>query len=109
MTYLEDIRGDWRNNEAVEDVTFTASSGTATAAKAVQDELSYREAVTIGTASLDTEYCVWKVFDETLGGAIPARGDTLTDGDGNVWTILGLSPNSNYPLIFWRCVCSRQR
>lgn len=55
------------------------------------------------TVGLKLEDVIWHLSDAALGGHVPRVGDTLTDTEAVVWTIIGTSRQ-----VFrqhWRVIC----
>lgn len=111
MTIADDIAGDWEFIDGIEDVTHTDSAGTATTeVKAARRDLNYREISLGGPAGLLPTDVAWELWAETLPSITPAQGDTITDSDSGVWTILSVQASIQLgaTVIKWRAVCRKQ-
>jgi hypothetical protein len=113
MTLAADIAGDWRYIDGIETVTFTrrapAGDTAVTGARAHRGELSFRETQLGGPAGIEADDIVWTLWSETLEGSTPHRGDTITDGNADVWSIVSAAETTiGSTSIKYRCVCRRQ-
>lgn len=94
MGMHDSIASDWQWIDGIEDVTLTPqpTGSPVTGVKALRRGLNHDEMTLMSeTVGLEEDDMVWVLWDESLSGAAPQTGDTITDGDTNVWTIQGLA------------------
>ena len=107
MTLATDIADDMAGFDGVETVTLTdvsASTSDATVT-GLRGPLSHREIMMNGPAGLEPDDMVWNLQANTTA-IVPVPGDTITDGDSVVWTILSVMKATLGTR--WRCTCRRQ-
>ncbi len=110
MTLATDIAGDMAQMDGIETVTLTGyrsgSTVTDTSVTALRRQLSHRELQLGGPVGLEPTDMVWHLQENTITTIVPAPGDTITDGDSVVWTILSASKETLGTR--WRCPSRRQ-
>jgi len=106
---LVDHGGDHAFIDGVETVTFTPIDGGAAVAtaKALRDELSFREVLVGAPLGIEPKDIVFVLWDSTLSSNEPDGGCTITDGASVVYTIISArrwGPANTQ----WRCICRKQ-
>lgn len=110
MTVAADIATDWQYVDGIETVTHTPQPGGTpdTSVKALRGELSWREVQLGGPAGLAPDDLAFDVWAATVTD-VPKQGDTLTDGDATVYTILSVSAKTiGATAIRYRCLARGQ-
>ena len=107
MTLATDIASDMAGFDGVETVTLTdVSAGTSdTSVTGLRGPLSHREVMMNGPAGLEPGDVAWNLQANTTA-IVPIPGDTITDGDSVVWTILSVTKATLGTR--WRCIGRRQ-
>ena len=108
MTLAADIASDMATFDGVETVTLTdvSASTSDTSVTGLRGPLSFRETMLNGPAGLEPGDMAWNLQANTTA-IVPAPGDTITDGDSVVWTILSVAKMTLGTR--WRCVSRQQR
>lgn len=65
------------------------------------------EDIAYGYVTSKSEGQIWHIPAVLLGGADIRTGDTITDSDGVVWTVM--SAEAVRLKTHWRCVCRREK
>ncbi len=108
MTLATDIADDMAGFDGIETVTLTdvsASTSDATVT-GLRGPLSHREIMMNGPAALEPDDMVWNLQANTTD-IVPVDGDTITDGDSVVWTILSAKKTTLGTR--WRCITRKQK
>ncbi len=110
MTLATDIANDMADMDGIETVTLTGyrsgSTVTDTSVTALRRALSHREVDAGGPVGLDPSDLVWHLQANTITTIVPAPGDTITDGDSVVWTVISASKETLGTR--WRCLTRKQ-
>jgi len=108
MTLASSIANDLAAFDGIETVTLgDVSAGTTdTSVTALRRELTFREVAMGGPLGTESGDITWHLQANTTA-IVPANGDTITDGDSVVWTILSVTKTTLGSR--WRCVCRKQR
>lgn len=57
------------------------------------------------SVGLKLDDCVWHFADAPLDGHVPETGDTITDGESQVWTVVATSRHLLRKR--WRVICQK--
>lgn len=111
MTLGADLAADYAYIDAIETVTFTDLDASPTAdVKALRGTLNYRETTMAAAGAYDPSSITWELWSDTLSGAVPQAGCTITDSSNVVYTIVdAVEYTYGSTSIRWRCVCRKQR
>jgi hypothetical protein len=104
------LADDWRLVDGIETVTFTPRNpiGAAVAGvRALRRVLTRHEISAMAELGVEPDDLVWHLWTETLEGAVPQNGDTITDAAAVTWTILVLAKTTLETR--WRAVGRRNR
>ncbi len=106
MTQLFDPQDDFQQVvDGLEEVTLTPLDGSPTQLlRALRRPPTQQEVNLLNDSiGLKLDDVVWHFSDEALDGYLPQNGDTLTDGEAVVWTIVSTSRKlfGNH----WRVIC----
>jgi hypothetical protein len=105
-----DVSTDYKiadNTEPVTVITKRASGNTSISVTGALRRAVRREHQFFGGVSLQGDELIWNIPDGQLSGAELQKGDTITDAQSVVWTILSVAI-----LTFgsrWRAVCRQER
>jgi hypothetical protein len=108
MAIQDDIASDLTDFDWTETVTlYDQSANTSdTSVTALRRALNHRDMMMIGPAGLEPDDITFHIQVNTTA-IVPTDGDTITDGDSNVYTILSVVKATLGTR--WRCACRLQK
>ena len=109
LSNAQTLLADFAQHDNLETVSLTAGSITTSGIQAIPRKLSFKQIALGGTLGIQATDKLLCLGVASLNGAIPARGNTLTDQAGVTYTILSsdLFSVSGTP-IYYETICTKQ-
>lgn len=112
MAWPNSALTDYEHRADTVTVTFTGqiSGNSVATVKANPEALSFRETQAGAPGGIEQVDQVWILWVATLDSNVPRQGDSITDPDGDIWTILSM-PTQNKAdglPVSYRCVSRKQ-
>ncbi len=112
MAWPNSALTDYNHRVDTVTVTFTGqiSGNSVATVKANPEDLSFRETQAGAPGGIEPTDQVWILWVDTLDSNVPRQGDSVTDPDGDIWTIVAV-PTVVRPdglIVAYRCVSRKQ-